>query len=204
MLRRDNATRRRILRVALKHFAESGYPGASVQKIVDEARITKPTLYYYFRSKAGLYQALIDRAYDERHQLMLQAVEGKMTLSDQLVEMFGALFEFLRGNRALMRIAFATVFASPGELPPKLDYLEKAGRNYQFILSLIQNAVTRGELGTEFNADELTMGLLGMMNIYVMGFLVNPTMKLDAETARRVTALFLHGAQASGLLTIGP
>src|SRR3954469_7456638 len=178
MLRRDNATRRRILRVALKHFAEFGYSGASVQKIVDESKITKPTLYYYFRSKAGLYQALIDRAYDERHRLMLDASHSKGALEEQLIEMFGALFEFLRHNRALMRIAFATAFASPGELPANLKYLEKAGRNYQFIHGLIHEAVKRGELGTEFSSEELTMGLLGMMNIYVMGFLVNPTMKL--------------------------
>jgi len=195
MDRRDNATRRRILRVALRHFAEFGYSGASVQKIVDDAKITKPTLYYYFRSKAGLFQALIDRAFDERHKLMQKAVHGKHTLVDQLVEMFSSLFEFLRWNRALMRIAFATAFASPGELPPNLKYMEKAGRNYQFIQGLIQEAVTRGELGTEFSTDELAMGLIGMMNIYVMGFLVNPSMKLDSETAQRVTALFLKGAQ---------
>jgi len=195
MDRRDTTTRRRILRVALKHFAESGYPGASVQKIVDEARITKPTLYYYFRSKAGLYQALIDRAYDERHQLMEKAVVGKTTLPEQLVEIFAALFEFLRWNRALMRIAFATAFASPGELPPNLKYLEKAGRNYNFVRGLIEEAVKRGELGTEFSPEEMTMGLFGMMNIYVMGFLVNPSMKLDSETARRVTGLFLRGPQ---------
>ena len=55
-------TRGRILRVALRHFADCGYAGASVQTIVDGARVTKPTLYYYFKSKAGLFQALIDWA----------------------------------------------------------------------------------------------------------------------------------------------
>jgi len=57
--RRNNPTRRRILKVALKHFAEYGYPGASIQRIVTDAKITKPTLYYYFRNKKDLYQGLV-------------------------------------------------------------------------------------------------------------------------------------------------
>jgi len=182
--------------VALKHFAEYGYPGASIQKIVTDARITKPTLYYYFRSKAGLYQALLDFAYDERHQIMVKAAEGKTTLSSQLVSMMAALFEFLQWNRAVMRIAFATAFASPGELPPKLNYLEKASRNYEFIHSLIKEGMERGELGSIFASEELTMGLLGIMNIYVMAYLVNSKMKLDARTAERIVQLFLEGAGA--------
>jgi len=192
--RRNNPTRRRILKVALKHFAEYGYPGASIQRIVTDAKITKPTLYYYFRSKAGLYQALLDFAYDERHQIMLKAVAGKTTLFSQLVAIMTALFEFLQWNRALMRIAFATAFASPGELPPKLDYLEKASRNYEFIHSLIKQALATGELSAAFASEDLTMGFFGIMNVYVMAYLVNSKMKLDAHTAERIVQLFLDGA----------
>jgi AcrR family transcriptional regulator len=180
--------------VALKHFAQYGYAGASMQKIVNDAKITKPTLYYYFRSKAGLFQALLDRAYNERYRLMQEAVHGKTTLREQLIEIMSASFEFLRWNRSLMRIAFATAFASPGELPPKVEYLDKAQRNYQFFHSLIQEAVKRGELGGQFATEELTMGFLGILNIYVMGFLVNPTTKLDRHVAERIVELFLKGA----------
>ena len=100
----DSQTRGKILRSALKHFAECGYAGASVQAIVDAARVTKPTLYYYFKSKAGLFQALIDWAHDERYRLMCEASEGVGELSSQLTEVLAALFEFINGNRSLMRI----------------------------------------------------------------------------------------------------
>lgn len=196
--RRNNPTRRRILKVALKHFAEYGYPGASIQRIVTDAKITKPTLYYYFRSKAGLYQALLDWAYDERHQIMVKATQGNTTFSSQLVAVMTALFEFLQSNRPLMRIAFATAFASPGELPPKLNYLEKASRNYEFIHALIKQAMVTGELRDAFGSEELTMGFLGIMNIYVMAYLVNSKMKLDAQTAERIVQLFLDGAGKRG------
>ena len=54
----DRDTRQHILEVALRLFADRGYAATSVQDIVDEARVAKPMLYYYFKNKAGLYQAL--------------------------------------------------------------------------------------------------------------------------------------------------
>ena len=45
--------RLRLLDAGLKLFANRGYAGTSVQDITEEARVTKPTLYYYFESKEG-------------------------------------------------------------------------------------------------------------------------------------------------------
>lgn len=194
MERRDNATKRRILRAALRQFADNGYSGASVQRIVDLAKVTKPTLYYYFRSKAGLYQALLDWAFNERYSLMQQAVKGKATLVERLTEILTALFEFSLGNRALMRIAFATAFASPGELPEKLDYLPKGQRNFDFLTSLISEAAERGELNEHFSADELAMGIQAMLSLHVMAYVVNPKLGLDRQKAERIVQLFMEGA----------
>jgi AcrR family transcriptional regulator len=50
---------RHIARAAAKLFAERGYDATSVREIVEAAGVAKPTLYYYFRSKEGLAQALL-------------------------------------------------------------------------------------------------------------------------------------------------
>src|SRR5437867_282357 len=121
----DSKTRSQILSSALKCFANCGYEGASVQDIVDAAKVSKPTLYYYFSDKAGLYQALVDVAHDERLRLMQQAAQSAATLEEQLVEILAVLFEYLRENRELMRLAFATAFAAPRELPEEIKYLGK-------------------------------------------------------------------------------
>src|SRR5262249_44912986 len=101
----NSETRSQILRAALKRFAHSGYAAASVQQIVDDARVSKPALYYYFRDKAGLFQALVDEAHDERYRLMQAAAKETSGLKNQLVEILARLFDFSRKNRELMRIA---------------------------------------------------------------------------------------------------
>ena len=51
--------RQRLLEMATKLFAEKGYAGTSVREIVDRAGVSKPVLYYYFKSKEGLFYALL-------------------------------------------------------------------------------------------------------------------------------------------------
>ena len=109
---------RQILRAALKRFAHGGYAATSVQQIVDDAKVSKPALYYYFADKAGLFQALVDEAHDERYRLMQEAAARGQDIRGQLVEILTVLFEYFQQNRELMRIAFATAFAAPGEVPP--------------------------------------------------------------------------------------
>jgi AcrR family transcriptional regulator len=193
----DNKTRRRILRTALKQFAHRGYAGASVQAIVDDARVTKPTLYYYFKNKAGLYQALLDSAYNERYRVMQEAASAATTLRGRLVEMLCALFAFLQKNSELMRLAFTTAFASPGEIPAEVKYQDKAQRNFDFVQQLIRDGAASGEISKRFAPEDLAMNFYGMMNIHVMGYLFNPETKLDRPKAESVVQLFFEGAAAT-------
>lgn len=53
-----------ILECALDLFYRKGYEGVGVQEIAEAAGITKPTLYYYFKSKYGLLECLLKERVD--------------------------------------------------------------------------------------------------------------------------------------------
>jgi AcrR family transcriptional regulator len=192
----NSETRRQILQAALKRFAHSGYAAASVQQIVDDAKVSKPTLYYYFRDKAGLFQALVNEALDERYRLMREAAEKAGGLASQLVEILTVLFDYCNKNRELMRISFATIFAAPGEVPSGLRYLEKCERNFEFVHSLMKRALKSGELDDRFDDRELAFGFYGQTNVYLMAYLTMPGCRLNRKAAERIVNLFLAGAGA--------
>lgn len=190
----NGSTQQQILVAALSRFASCGYAGTSVQEIVDAAKVTKPTLYYYFTNKAGLYQALVNSAHDERYRLMEEAVGRGETVEQKLVELMAALFDYTRNHRELMRVAFATAFSAPDQLPEELDYMGKCQRNFEFMHSLIKQGLAEGRLDQRFDSKELTFGFHGLMNVYVMTHLLMPECNLDRTTAERVVRLFLDGA----------
>jgi len=53
-------TRDEVLRTARRLFAEHGYDGTSLQQIAGTMGVTKANVYYYFRTKEALLQALLD------------------------------------------------------------------------------------------------------------------------------------------------
>ena len=51
--------RETILETALNLFYTRGYDAVGVQEIAERSGVTKPTLYYYFKSKYGLLEQLL-------------------------------------------------------------------------------------------------------------------------------------------------
>ena len=186
-------TRQQILQAALRLFAHSGYAGASVQAIVDAAKVTKPVLYYHFGNKEGLYTALIEWAADERLRRSQAAATRGRTLAEKYTEILAATFEFVREHRELTRLSFATTFAAKGEVPDQSHCMTKGRQVFDIMMNLAEGARREGALKREFSAQELTMGVYGVMNFYVMISLVTPEIQLDRKLAERIVKLFLSG-----------
>lgn len=70
-MKNDNS-RETILNCALKLFATKGYEAVSINEIVDMAGITKPTLYYFFGNKEGLFKELLKTYYDLLNDTLLE------------------------------------------------------------------------------------------------------------------------------------
>jgi AcrR family transcriptional regulator len=190
----DSETRRQLLQAALKSFADFGYAATSVRHIVDAAHVSKPALYYYFKDKADLFDALVDQAHDERYRLMQEAAQRGNSLAQKLEEIATAIFEFSVQNRELMRLAFATAFAASGEAPGHTKCREKGKRAFEFFRSLIEQGQASSELDPRFTVDELAMGIYGQLNSHIMVRLLVPECPLNRQTAQQIVRLFLEGA----------
>ena len=195
MAKESPDTRQQILRAAQRRFANAGYAATAVQDIVDDAKVSKPALYYHFKDKAGLFQALVHEAHDERYRVLREASAQGGDIRAQLENILAGLFDYFGKNRELIRISFATMFAAPGEVPENLSYSDKCERNFEFIHSLIKRAQKSGELDKQFDSEELAFGFYGMANFYLVAHLISPDCKPDRLTAGRIVELFLSGAR---------
>jgi TetR/AcrR family transcriptional regulator len=84
--RADQATRERILAVALKLFAERGHDGTTISEVARQAEVAQPLLHYYFDSKTALWKAAIDMVYTEHSmdfagaEHLIHSLEPRMLL----------------------------------------------------------------------------------------------------------------------------
>ncbi|MGF1626241.1 MAG: TetR family transcriptional regulator [Alphaproteobacteria bacterium] len=70
-------TRRNIVEVATREFAEHGLAGARIDEIAAKTRSSKRMIYYYFGDKEGLYLQVLEAAYSRIRQ-----VEATLHLDD--------------------------------------------------------------------------------------------------------------------------
>ncbi len=196
--------RQRLLEAGLKFFANHGYAGTSVQEIISEAGVAKPTLYYYFQNKAGLFQALVDRALDERLQLMREAAPPGKETAAQLIDIIVAVTDLAARKPDHLRLCFAIAFAAPGEFPAAFKRHDKMIETYMFLREIMTLGLKRGVLNNAFTIDELTQSYFHLVqHSTAIGTLQTkirrsgPPVPLPPKMAPdRIVNLFINGAAA--------
>ena len=73
--------RQLIMEKALELFCARGYDAVGVQEIAEQSGITKPTLYYYFGSKQGLMETILEENSRILEEMLEKAVEEPGVLS---------------------------------------------------------------------------------------------------------------------------
>lgn len=103
---RGEETRRRIVEVALRLFAERGFEGASTRDIAAAAGVNAPALQYYFDNKEGVYRACaenIAEGWNSQFAPVVDRVQStqddRSATPDQLfaafADLLGALADYL-------------------------------------------------------------------------------------------------------------
>jgi len=101
-----------ILKTAKKHFAKYGYELTNLDKIAKDCNITKPAIYYYFKDKANLYEAVLISEFELLAKEIVKSLEEN-TPQKQLksyIEIFG---NFLVKNEDFSAL-FARELANEG------------------------------------------------------------------------------------------
>jgi len=87
-------TRENILEIAYAEFAEKGLAGARIDEIAEKTATSKRMIYYHFGGKEGLYEAVLERAY-ERIRAQEQAANFEALPPDQaLSAIIGHNFDY--------------------------------------------------------------------------------------------------------------
>jgi TetR/AcrR family transcriptional regulator len=87
--------RQRILYAAEQEFAKYGFKGTSVQAIADSVELPKANILYYFKSKTGLYKALLTDILDMWNQGF--SVEANQQAPDEVIRRY--IVEKMRYSR---------------------------------------------------------------------------------------------------------
>jgi AcrR family transcriptional regulator len=137
--------RESLLMAALELFTRCGYAASSVREICQAAGVTKPVLYYYFKSKEGLYLEImngISQLFDQRVAELTSASGG---VRERLLHFFGSMFDGAHSNLGAVRLAYAIYFGPP-QGAPFIDFNRFFDQIILLVDDLIEEGIRTGEI----------------------------------------------------------
>lgn len=158
--------RQAILDSALTLFYEKGYDAVGVQQIVEAAGVTKPTLYYYFGSKQGLLQSLLNEHFSWLEREMGKLGERKERIPEKL---YRAARIFFNGaaNEPRFYLLMLALFYSGRKSDGFQTVYPLIERYYCMFVELFESAGQ--ELGNMHGRQkQFAVGFSGMLNHYLM------------------------------------
>ena len=97
-------SRAAILNAAVAEFAEHGIAGARTDAIARAAHVNKALLYYYFKDKDALYEAVLDHVFSGLRERVMPVLESDRPPRQKMLEYLGTYFDYIAENPRFPRV----------------------------------------------------------------------------------------------------
>jgi AcrR family transcriptional regulator len=137
-------TRRHIIDVAAKAFAENGYAGTSLNDVIRATGLTKGGFYFHFESKSELALAVLDQVRADWRASVMDAASAEMPA----VERLGLVMRSLVAHKASHPASRAVdrLCRELGETDPAVRGYVQFGEWYALAEQLLEQTRIEGDL----------------------------------------------------------
>ena len=192
----DVAVRERLLKSAIGLFNRKGYAAATVREIVAAAGVSKPVLYYYFRSKEGIYLDLMREGFSRFDVLIDDSCRMGGSAAERIRNLCGGSFDLFRGNIEVARLMYA-IYYGPPQGAPFFDFDSYHFKFQDAVRRLVEEGIRGGEF-RKGDAGDMAWAVIGAVNVAMESQLCHPEIALGKEGFGRVLGIIFDGIAAKG------
>src|SRR5580704_14689078 len=171
---RPEESRAAILKAAVAEFADHGIAGARTDAIARAANVNKALLYYYFRDKDALYEAVLDHVFGGLRARVVPALESKLPPRQKMLEYLGAYFDYIAANPRFPRVVQAEWMRS-GAGSARMQRVAK--EYFRPIFRKLADLLREGVEAKEFRAVNPMDFLPSVVGVIIFYFGAAPLMK---------------------------
>ncbi|MHC4713570.1 MAG: TetR/AcrR family transcriptional regulator [Planctomycetota bacterium] len=182
-----------IVAVATGLFARKGFEATSVREIAESVGVTKPTIYYYFGSKLGLLEYVLDASFSPLVK-RLDAINAREDGADAvkcLEDGVWAVFESAVERNDILRFVHNCAFG-PADQPASRIIMEDVEEVVDQFRRLIHRAVGGG-LVEDRRAEQATIAFRGVIDTYIVDYFMGKLDGLSRAQAADVAKGLLEG-----------
>lgn len=185
--------RARILQVARAAFVERGFAAVSMQEIANSAGLTKAAIYYHFRDKQELFEAVVSAEMERLYQGLAEQLALGPPLRSQLERVVAFALGVGRGDRTRL-IEDAHRYCVKERM---LTLREQIETPFTLLRDAFAAAQARGEIG-DCNLDLVLALFVSMVEGQIKGSDIGIMIDLSPDDlARAVVGVLMDGIAAS-------
>jgi len=158
----------RIMNASISEFAENDYETASMNTVVNQAGISKGSLFNYFQSKSILYNHIYELALREVKTYLRKVRDETVNFpfNERLSKIVDSGVHFIGEHPRLARIYFRLVYS--GDSPNrKIIVTELQNMSEDYLGNIIQDAMDRNELDPNLNKTQSVFFLDAVLNRFL-------------------------------------
>ena len=192
-------TRSCILDAAEQVFQRQGVSRTSLARIAAEAGVTRGAIYWHFKNKADLYDAMIKRVLDpEETRCNAGPLAGQDPLRfirDLVVDFLGRLARDARYQRVL-EIAWHKCEYVDEMAVIRDSHLECGRRLIALMEGAMRQAQSMGQLSDAICPRRAAVGIIALLDGLVVNWTLEPKLFPLAEYASTIVDVYLRGLSA--------
>jgi TetR/AcrR family transcriptional regulator len=181
-------SRAAILKAAVAEFAENGIAGARTDAIARAAHVNKALLYYYFKDKVALYEAVLDHVFSGLRARVVPVLESKLSPREKMLEYVGTYFDYIAANPRFPRVVQAEWTRSPGKQSARMEQIAREYFRpiYQKLAEVLKAGADRGDFRRVNPMDFLPSMVAVIIFYFSAAPVMKALMKVDPLSAERI------------------
>ena len=183
--------RKRLLSGATDLFASKGYAATTVREIVERAGVTKPVLYYYFRSKEGIYLDLMREPFGRFSAVVEETLHTGGSARERLFRLCLMAYDIFVENLDAARVMYS-IYYGPPQGAPFIDFDAYHRRFQEAVLQVLQEGIRDREF-RRVNVHDAMWAVIGALNVAMEVELCHSPQSLGRDGVRRVLEIVLEG-----------
>ncbi len=192
----DPGARLRLLASATELFNRKGYAATTVREIVAAAGVTKPVLYYYFRSKEGIFIDLMTEPLSQFDLVLDESAKGGGSARARLTTLAERTLALFDAHIDVARLIYS-IYYGPPQGAPAFDMDRYHLRFHDVVLRMVEDGVRRREFRNG-SADDMAWAIIGVVNTAMELHLCHPERAFGPDALDRVLKIVFAGMTPDG------
>lgn len=193
----EKDARTKLMETATELFAQKGFNAVSIRELAGSAKVNSALISYYFGSKEGLYQEVLEEQFILIAQMLKMFEEMPPISPIESITLYAKNIAVIHQQRPYLTRFIISEIINP---TPCCEIVIKKyiSRIFCFLHATLEEGIAKGDFKPDLNRDFAIVSLAGIMNFFFIGkpiFLefASSSEKMGEDYTSQALDTFLNG-----------